>query len=224
MKLIEQFFALIAPNSCLGCDDEGSLLCYGCCNDHLMEPDSRCYKCNRLTKFGAVCTKCQRKTRLKHVFVRSEYTGSAKELIHRMKFSYSGEAADIIASELLNTLPSLPADTIIVHVPTITNHIRSRGFDHAKRIASGLSRETGLVHVPALARLGQHRQVGSKRRERLANIKDVFRPQHHYLIKNAKILLVDDVLTTGATLEAAANALKKAGAKTIDAVIFARAR
>src|SRR5690606_4610832 len=105
-----------------------------------------------------------------------------------------------------------------------TGHVRMRGFDHARRIASGLSRHTGLRHVPALARLGQHRQVGSRRQERLVSLDGAFRLRHGYLVRDARVLLVDDVLTTGATLEAAARTLKAAGAASVDAAVFARAK
>lgn len=141
-----------------------------------------------------------------------------------MKFSYSVEAADLIAAELANTIPALHPDTLIIHVPTITNHVRTRGFDHALRIAKGLSRSSGLRQAPALARLGQHRQVGSRRQDRITKLEGAFRTKNGYFVKNERILLVDDVLTTGATIEAAAKTLKAAGAKTIDAVIFAQAK
>lgn len=224
MRLLEHFFAIIAPEACLSCGREGSLLCLWCRAEALPEAESRCYKCNRLTEFGAVCPADRRKSPLKHVFTRTEYTGAAKEMVHKMKFSYSGAAADLIATELMNTLPALRPGTLVVHVPTITNHVRTRGFDHARRIARELSRRSGLSHVPVLARLGQHRQVGSKRRERLGSMDGAFHPRAEYLVKDAHVLLVDDVLTTGATLEAAAKALKAAGAKTVDAVVFARAK
>ncbi len=81
-----------------------------------------------------------------------------------------------------------------------------------------------MRHVPALARLGQHRQVGARRQERLISLDGAFRARAEYLIKDSHVLLVDDVLTTGATLEAAAKALKASGAKTVDAVVFARAK
>lgn len=224
MRLLEHFFSLIAPYQCLNCGREGSLICLWCREEALPEAVSRCYRCNRLTGFGAVCPADRRKSPLKHVFTRTEYEGAAKELVHKMKFSYSIGAAGLIAAELVNTLPALPEGTIIVHVPTITSHVRTRGFDHARRIAAELSKATGLPHVPALSRIGQHRQVGSKLHKRLSGMEGVFRTNQEYMIKGAPILLVDDVVTTGATLEAAARLLKSAGAKSVDAVVFARAK
>lgn len=223
MKLIEHFFEILAPNACLVCEKEGSHLCLWCREEALPELASRCYKCNKLSDFGRVCPACRSKSPLKHVFIKTEYSDVAKELVYKMKFSYSGEAADLIAEEMMNTLPSLPADTLVVHIPTITSHVRSRGFDHARRIAKALASGAGLEHATALARLGQHRQVGSDRSTRLMGVADSFRVNER-LLEGCPVLLVDDVLTTGATIEAAARMLKQAGAKSVNAVIFARAR
>lgn len=224
MHLIEHFYRLIAPSNCLGCETEGSLICLWCRESLFPTESSRCYKCNRLTRDGTTCPACRRKTSLKHVFIRTEYTDSAKEIVHKMKFSYSGEAADLIAEELANTIPVLPPEALIVHVPTITSHVRQRGFDHTKRIARQLARRAGRRHLPVLARVDQHRQVGSTRSKRLTQMNNAFFTQETLLVKGAHILLVDDVLTTGATLEAAANELIRAGARSVDAVVFARAK
>lgn len=224
MRLLEHFFGLIAPSSCLLCGHEGSHLCEWCRDEALPEHAGRCYKCNQLTRYGAVCPADRRKSPLKRVFIRAEYEGAAKDLVHMMKFSYSGEAADLIAEELVHTLPVLTPDTVVVHVPTITNHVRVRGFDHAARMAREVSRRTGLRHSPALGRIGQHRQVGSKRQQRLTSMDTAFRMKQNYMVRGAPVLLVDDVLTTGATLEAAARVLIAAGASRVDAAVFARAK
>jgi predicted amidophosphoribosyltransferase len=73
-----------------------------------------------------------------------------------------------------------------------------------------------------LARRGQSRQVGARRMQRTTQLVDAFHPIRPSLIQGAHILLVDDIVTTGASLEAAARVLKQAGAKRIDAVVFAQ--
>lgn len=224
MRLVEQIFKMVAPSNCLGCREEGSLLCAWCVEAHLPERLPRCYSCNTLTKSHSVCPKCQRKSTFTRLWIRTDHTDTARQLVHRMKFSYSGEAADIIAAELVNTIPALPPETIIVHVPTVSLHVRQRGYDHARRIASHMASLTPYRHSSVLVRLGQHRQVGSSRGERLHGVKGTFRVRHEYLIKDQHVLLVDDVLTTGATLNEAARVLKEAGARRVDAVVFARAK
>lgn len=223
MRLIEQFFKILAPYDCLGCGTEGSLLCSWCMEAALPATDGRCYRCNRLSANYKVCTTCRRHSSLNHLWVRTQYSDIAKELIHRMKFKYSGEAADMIAAEMLNTLPALGPDVLIINVPSISRHIRQRGFDHTLRISRLLSQKTGWLRLPALVRHGHSTQVGASRKQRLTQTSGVFSVRIPGTIKGANILLVDDVLTTGATMEAAAKALKQAGAKTVDAVVFARA-
>ncbi len=140
-----------------------------------------------------------------------------------MKFKYSVEAAETIAKELLNTIPSMSPDVVIINVPSATSHTRQRGFDHARVIAKNLAILTKLQFSPSLARLGQARQVGSTRSQRQSQMEGVFNVINPGSVNQKHVLLVDDVITTGATIESAAKALKQAGAKSVDAVIFAQA-
>ena len=224
MRLLEQFYGVIAPSLCLRCGQEGSLLCAWCSEDALPEQIERCYRCNKLSNDSRTCTACRRHTAIGHLWVRSEYSDTARLLVHAMKFKYSGEAADRIAKELAHTIPALPPHTLVVPIPTVTSHVRQRGFDHSSRIAKCLARPAGLRCLPALMRFGQKRQVGSSRRDRLEQVTDAFAVRSSVGVNGERILLVDDVLTTGATLESAARALKEAGAKHVDAVIFAKAK
>lgn len=100
--------------------------------------------------------------------------------------------------------------------------MRERGYDQAKLLARKLAREARLPYADCLARSGQAHQVGSNRSQRLSQLSDAFRITKPRTVQNAYILLVDDVLTTGATLEAAAKVLHATGASSVDAVVFAR--
>jgi ComF family protein len=148
----------------------------------------------------------------------------AKQLIYELKFGRNQAAAPTIAELLSDSLPYLPQDTFIVHIPTSTVHVRRRGYDQAELIADHLARRVQRRHFTLLARQGQQQQVGSKRQTRLTQLRGAFRPRQISLIQGATILLVDDVLTTGATIEEAARILKQAGAKRVNAAVFARAQ
>jgi ComF family protein len=114
-------------------------------------------------------------------------------------------------------------DMMLVHVPTAAVRVRQRGYDQAELLTRELSRLTGLPQRYLLARSGSSRQVGASRAERVLHLSDAFRVRRPELVAGKRILLVDDVLTTGATIEAAARTLKKAGAARVDAIVFAQA-
>ncbi|MEO6513588.1 MAG: phosphoribosyltransferase family protein [Candidatus Saccharimonadales bacterium] len=143
-------------------------------------------------------------------------------MIWKLKFSGARAAAKDMARAMA-PLVITSENMIIVHAPTATSRIRTRGYDQARLLACEIARQTKCAYVPALVRLDQKRQVGASRTERFEHLSNAFRLTGRVNVVGAHILLVDDVLTTGATLEAAAVILKKAGAKRVDAVVFARA-
>lgn len=222
MIIIEQFISLLAPDECNICGQEGSLLCRKCAVESLNRLPDRCYRCHKQSEYCKTCTTCRRNTVLKSVWVASEYNDAVKDLVYSLKFNFTKSAAKTIARELALVLPPLPADTIIVHVPTSTSHIRKRGFDQSALIARELSVLLNFPRTSALARIGQQRQIGSIREIRRQQMKEAFRPVSE-TIKGMHILLIDDVLTTGSTLESAALALRRAGANTVSAAVFAQA-
>lgn len=150
------------------------------------------------------------------------YEGVAKSLVWRLKFgsarAASGEMAKMIADKY-----NLSASTLLVPVPTATSRKRLRGYDQAQLLAREIARIERVPYHNGLRRLGQHKQVGASRRQRLTQLDSAFRVSGKSLLKGAHIVLIDDVVTTGATLEAAAKTLKAAGAKRVEAIVFAQA-
>jgi ComF family protein len=178
--------------------------------------------CKVATKDSLVCAKCRRTSRIKHVWVRTTYDGPAKQLIHDFKFQRKIAAAEPITTLMIETLPYLTPEIILVHVPTASSRVRRRGYDHAELLTRTLAQKLGLAHQTLLLRTTQTRQVGSKREQRLRQMQSAFKPLRAEALQKAHVLLVDDLTTTGATLEAAAKCLKSAGAKTVDAIVFAQ--
>jgi len=224
VRIIEHFFGLLAPHDCLNCGREGSLLCSDCSAINLESVPERCYYCYRASSNSTTCPACRHYSVLKHVWVRSDYTKTAKQLVHALKFNFAKDAAGQIAKELQKVLPSINENTVIVHVPAASSHVRRRGFDQSALIARELSHLLGLPHVHGLSRIGQQHQVGATAETRRKQMKEAFRSVSTPVIDGMQVLLVDDVLTTGSTLEAAALALRRAGAKSVSAVCFAQAK
>jgi ComF family protein len=219
--MLDRILSLVAPHLCIGCERQGAVLCMVCMGKILRMP-SVCYRCGTKTVDFATCPACRSQTKLAAVRVVTNYEGLAKDAVWKLKFS-GARAASIDMGQAMAALVADADETIIVHIPTATSRVRVRGYDQAQLLAHEVARRTGLPHIAHLARLDQKRQVGASRKERLAQLSDAFRLRSHGNITDARILLVDDVLTTGATLETAAAVLKKAGAKRVEAVVFARA-
>lgn len=219
MAILESILKTLAPHNCLVCGEEDDLICVWCGLDSLPQIPARCYNCYSATENSTVCKKCKRQGPLRHVWVRTEYEDLAKQLIHAYKIGHARSGASIIANFMKESIPYLD-DVVLVPIPTATSRVRQRGFDHTRLISKHLSRSMNAPYLFALTRVGQTKQVGTKRGQRKAQLKGAFRASQS--LKGQHILLIDDVVTTGATLQEAARTCRKAGAKIVDAVVFAQ--
>jgi ComF family protein len=219
---LDKLISYIAPHECFACGLEGSLLC-ATCLPLLPTLQPQCYRCHRTDKGSKTCKSCRSSTSLRNVWIGTQYEGFAEELVKGLKFNRAIAGADTIATFLADTFATeLPETGILVPVPTATSRVRQRGYDQSVRITKALAKKAGLPYANFLMRHGQQRQTKSSRSERLTQLKDAFIVRA-LLPKETEIILVDDILTTGASLEAAAAALKQAGAKKVSALVFARA-
>lgn len=222
MPLLDTLLSIVAPHYCLCCGCEGSLLCALCAELELSPLPSRCYRCKQVTSDFSVCSSCRRQTVLRHVWVRTAYNDVSSQPLLAYKFERARAAYKPLATAMYGALPLLPEDTLIMSVPSSTGRIRERGYDHTKLIARELAQRTGLLQVWAVARTGQSHQFGASRSVRLKQLQGTFVVTDLKHVKSKKVLLVDDVITTGATLETLAKALKQAGASQVDALVFAQ--
>lgn len=220
MSILDQFLSLLAPHECLGCGVEDSLICNNCSLELDVIP-KRCYRCRKLSPNSLTCAKCRKQSRLKRVSVATIYDGLAKELVWKLKFSGAQAAAKSMAI-IMNQQIEMSRELLIVPVPTATTRVRQRGYDQASLIARELSMLSGLKYAKCLVRVNQAHQVGASRSQRIKQLSNAFRVTKPTTIKDAHILLIDDVITTGATLESAAKILKFHGAKRVDALVFAQ--
>ena len=222
MSLLHPVIRYLAPHRCTGCGVEGAILCTWCKADvHNLLP-SRCYRCQTLTIDFSVCRACRRRSDLRHVWVTGMYEGVWRKLVRQLKYERAQEAASVMAAMIDETLPYLDEQILISFVPTATSRVRMRGYDQAQLIARHLGRIRKRPVVKTLVRHGQSRQVGAKRVERALQLAGAYRILRPDVIRGCRVLLIDDVLTTGATLEAAAKTLRAAGVKPVDAAVFAQ--
>ncbi len=222
MPLLEKIMSVVAPHDCLICGHESKLVCDWCAHDAFPVLPSRCFRCKQITSDFAVCDKDKKHTRLRNVWVRTGYDGTAKQILQVYKFERARSAASVIAQAMDEALPYLDSKTLVVPVPTATSRVRERGYDQALLLAREIARSRRLAWSRAVTRVSQTRQVGSSRQKRIAQLKNSFLVVQPDMVKGQDVLLVDDVVTTGATLEAVTLALRQAGAKSVRALVFAQ--
>lgn len=221
--MLERLIAVFAPHVCIDCGcEENRLLCEGC-TASLPRIPSRCYRCSSITDDYEVCRDCTASTPLSRVLPVTFYAHPADKLVHRLKYERARAGAAEIAAAMAILVPCLPEGVLLTHVPTASRRVRERGYDQAHLIARSLARQAGLPYASMLARAGQAHQVGSGRTARIRQLRGAFRPLRPASIYGKHVVLIDDVLTTGATLEEAARTLKRAGAKRVSAITFAQA-
>ncbi len=221
--LAERIISLVAPEACLVCSKKGFGFCIDCQQDYLELALSRCYRCHKVTRQHQLCPNCRRTTKLGHLWVVTMYQDIGKDILHNLKFERSGYLAKDIARIMAEVLPILPSSTVICHVPTAPSRIRVRGYDQAQLIAKRLNKLKKLEYQDLLRRSSYSRQLGSTRDQRLRQASKAFELNKPALVKGKNILIVDDVTTSGATLEAVSKLFKKAGAQSVDAIVFAQA-
>lgn len=221
MSFLDQLIGAIAPHNCLNCRGEGKLLCQQCVHKLQIIP-SRCYRCHKLTEESRTCSTCRKTSSLYRLQVGTIYEGLAKSLVWRLKYAGARAAARDIANYLANRT-SVKSNCLIVPVPTASSRVRQRSYDQAKLIGIGLARRHGLQYLDCMARIGQTHQIGARRELRLKQLSSAYRLKSGQIVEGLHIILIDDVVTTGASLEAAAKCLKDAGAARIEAIVFAQA-
>ena len=150
------------------------------------------------------------------------YDSFAKDLVWRLKFQGARAAARTMARHMV-PLVEWDANSVIVPIPTATRRVRQRGFDQAHLISWHLAKFTGLRASNCLRRHGQTHQIGASREQRLSQLESSFTIRKKTDLSGRGIILVDDVVTTGATIEAAASVIRTAGPRRLDALVFAQA-
>lgn len=211
--MIDTLLSIVAPHHCFGCGESGAPLCDNCKYDIVSEPFLSCVACGvGLAGTTGLCRAC--KVPYERAWCVADRRDHLQKLIGAYKFSNARDAHRSLADLLHAYLPELPVHTTIVPVPTVSSHIRQRGYDHTLLIARRLSRLRNLPITTNLHRVTSTKQRGTGRRQRIEQAKTAFACRQ--TVDSERIyLLIDDVITTGATVKYAAQALRDAGANTV---------
>ena len=202
MKIFKNILAVLFPQKCLGCKKENEILCSDCLLK-ISRPDT---------------------PYLNGVHIAANYQDLVlKKALWMLKYQgvkhLAKPLAEIVKERIWKKLET--ENWLVVPVPLSKNKLRHRGYNQAEMIAGELS---GNVRADILfKKFHTKSQVEVKdKEERLANIIGSFEVKNPETIRGKKIILIDDVLTTGATMSEAKKVLKQAGAKKVVGVVVAR--
>lgn len=233
--LVINVLELIYPSTCAACDaicEPTKWLCEGCenglnqlaegaccslCASPLPEPKSPCGRCK-----GHGLRPFSRIARL------STFDSTTRQLIHAIKYRHRWATVDRLVDRLARreSVESIMADAnVIVPIPMHYFRAVARGFNQSELIARRLSKR---FHVPLVDALRRRRATASQtsfhsRQARIKNMRDVFQLVEDDSLRGKRVVLVDDVMTSGATLRSAAREVRQAKPARIDAVVIATA-
>lgn len=213
---------LVLPERCASCAAFGRCPLCDACTRRIDWIDEACERCAAPKPRRRACGECATRH---HVFTRAAsaaiYHGPVRDAIVAFKLLGERRAAREFAQWLLKPARRLERPDAITWVPSTRAGESDRGFTPAKEIARAFARLTNMGGLALLEKVSETPdQAGLTGQERLANFAGAFRARR---LPPETVLLVDDILTTGATADACASALKEAGAGRIDVLTVARA-
>lgn len=229
----------ILPNCCKTCGTalySRSVICHDCFDkvDRITPPI--CSKCGKPAHVMEdpseeryqkesffTCSECYHE---KKYFTKAvsaiHYNEKINKIIHLFKYKGHPSIAKDLARMLAEAVRCLPEIDVITYVPLHVNRLRSREFNQSYLLALHLSKTTGSKIVHGMERVrDSNPQVGLSRKERRQNIRNIFRVKNRDLFHEKNVLLVDDIYTTGNTINECARALRKAGPKAVFAATVA---
>ena len=213
MKIFRWLIALLYPRKCPFCTkviEENRCLCRNC-------ERKLPFISNRPPKRFGYVDEC---------YSTLEYKDSVRESVHRFKFNGAAAYAEIYGAFLTKCIDEncIFCD-IITWVPLSRARFRKRGYDQARLLAEYVAGHLGLEAQPLLKKLRNNKAQSSLNDEkaRKANVKDVYILTGDASLEGKRILIIDDVVTTGATMSECAGVLKKAGAAAVTGLTVASA-
>lgn len=225
-RLRNALLDVIFPPRCVCCGHDGQWWCATCQAQVQVIPDPVCPQCGRPQHNTLLCSLCRHSPpQIDGIRSAVIFEGPLREAIHHLKYRGRTSLAEPLGSLLIAHWQAapLPAD-MLVPVPLHHARLHERGYNQSSLLAEQLARASGLPVVEAaLKRIkATLPQITLDAAQRKANVQDAFEACPD-LVQGRQVLLIDDVCTTGATLEACSHALKQAGAKSVWALTLGRA-
>lgn len=207
------------------------------CYDLVKQQKNRCYCCAIELPASDlhICGHCLKSPfGFDQTITAVSYVSPWRELVHQMKFEQKTELAMLMAQLLYAKLQTQEKASdkpdVLIPIPVFPQRMRTRGYNQSWEMTKHLVRLTKVYSSPDILKYKRNdfdvnvSQAHRKRKERFKALKDAFDvvDEGHDLLFDKHVALIDDVMTTGATLHYAAQALKRAGARRVSAWVFAR--
>lgn len=235
-RLVSWFIDLIFPYRCVSCGKymENEYVCKPCFNKLPVKKQNQCVGCRRPTPLGKTCVFCKGAWALDRLFVVSDFKDPAvASLIKLFKYRFLSDLAEPLSRLAAKHIDHMAkrghfsivqGNPLIVPVPLHRTREYWRGFNQAEILAHGIARRYRLDLGRDLVRLahGTPQAELEDRPERLSNVKGLYACVSPEAFRGRAVILVDDVCTTGATLNECALVLKEAGAVSVSALAIAR--
>jgi ComF family protein len=223
--LWERALDVVFPPRCVGCGARGVMLCTTCAAAIAYIEPPACPSCGRRVARPGICPYCRAyPNALDGMVAATAFETPVRDCIHALKYEGQRGYAAVLAAMALPSFSRLPVADAIVPVPLSRERQRGRGFNQSLLIARRLAGDALPVMPGWLARTRDTPpQVGQDRGARHANVADAFACSDPAAVRGQRILLLDDVATTGATLDACARALRMAGVASVHALVVAKA-
>lgn len=218
MEYLKTIWDVLFPKKCINCRREGNFLCEDCFSLIEINPFTYCL-CEKMEKVNK-CEACKDRNLDRIISAASFKDRIVKEAIHKFKYNYIEELSIPFSLLILNHLQAINCQIdksfIIIPVPMHDKKKRRRGFNQSEEIAKIISSSTTIPLSNALIKTKTTKpQMELNRNERLENIKDCFAIKNKKEIENKMVILLDDVYTTGTTMDQCAKVLKENGAKEV---------
>ncbi len=233
MSFKNKFLNILFPIECVSCGREDVWLCDDCLLKLKLGRNDDCFFCGKINPPGSTCPACAAANNLDGVFVCADYSDRiVNELIKKLKYSFARELGEVLGEIACRYLAKLAVEEklkkinlakfIVSPIPLHRKRYNWRGFNQAEIIAGHFARKFNLTYQDSLVRVKHNTpQARLSGEERKGNIRGCFAATGENLA-GKKILLIDDVATTGSTLNEAAGALKSAGAAKVWGLVIAK--
>ncbi len=222
ITMIHRVLRILSPDLCYFCHKIGASLCNDCKYDIISDRPFACFRCG-IPDIRGACP--SHRTTLDAVWAAADYSGGMRAALHGVKFHNDRFATAELAAILSDTLPHFPEAPVLVPVPSLSASVRRRGYNHVQIMTHILAAQRGYSVFSALRRTGgvytQHDT--QTREEREVQVKGSFYIDTAAVkVLPRAVVLIDDIVTTGSTLQEIASVFRHAGVESVTAAVVAR--